>query len=149
MKQILFILPIFSALYSCKCPEITTSVVEKHDTIVQIDTMKVVLPPVFMHDTVNFSTLCDSVLRGFSIHHEHKSQHGTVKIDVDTTGKAVITCNTDSLEHEIAVLNRTINNYKSESHTQYIPKESWWQTLYKWGFWIELLLIALYLKFKR
>lgn len=148
MKYLLIFL-LLSSFFACKCPQIATTTVEKHDTIVRIDTQKVIIPPITIRDTINFSSLCDSVLHGFAVHHSHKTTHGTVKIDVDTAGKATIACNTDSLEHEIIVRDSTIRHFKETSHAQYIPKESWWQTLYKWGFWLELVLIALYIKLKK
>lgn len=97
----LFILAIFLSSCSHKIGSVVTTT-QKSDSseTVTIDTSSELsidtthLPPVIVHDTINFDSFCDSLKNGFF------PEIRTEKIYIHTTSKGVspIECKTDSLE---------------------------------------------------
>lgn len=153
---LLFVLLI--SLFSCRCPEIISSVKETSDTLRshQSDTSTtsssdtIYLPGAVIHDTLNFSEFCDSLAKGLSVKKEVRVKGGTIKIKSDSLGHGSIECETDSLMHVIDSLVIHINTVDSvtvknnKETTTIIPvlKETGMQKFYKWFTWITMSVLV-------
>lgn len=153
---LLFVLLI--SLFSCRCPEIISSVKETSDTTRshQSDTTTaatsdtIFLPGAVIHDTLNFSEFCDSLAKGLSVKKEVRVKGGTIKIKSDSLGHGSIECETDSLMHVIDSLvvhistvdSVTVKNNKEATTVIPVFKETGMQKFYKWFTWITMSVLV-------
>lgn len=144
----LIIITVITIMASCRCPETITSTHESHDTTVvyKTDTVfsfksdTVFLPGEIIKDTFNFSTICDSLFKGIAVHKKSSVRHGTVKIDIDSSGHGTVECETDSLQHIIdslsttitTVIDSTIRHDKEVNSIAQVPVRDWWYKFYKY-----------------
>lgn len=157
MKYTLLVI-LFISLFSCRCPEIISSIKETSDTLRshQADTSTtsssdtVYIPGAVIHDTLNFSEFCDSLAKGLNVKKEVRVKGGTIKIKSDSLGHGSIECETDSLMHVIDSLVIQINTVDSvtvknnKETTTVIPvfKETGMQKFYKWFTWITMSVLV-------
>lgn len=158
MKKLAIILLVFT---SCRCPQVIQSgTVSTHDstttitrdTVFSHKTDTVASAPIVIHDTVNFSEICDSISKGLAVHSLKKVKGGTVAVITDSLGKGVIICQTDSLQKIIDSLSVTVTNNittnvkDSTIQTIAIFRESGKQKFYRiwtWCTWGAVVLIGI------
>lgn len=149
-----------SMMASCRCPQVLTSTHETHDTTVvyKTDTVfsfksdTIFLPGEIIKDTFNFSSICDSIFKGIAVHKKSVVKHGTVKIDVDSSGHGTVECETDSLQHIIDSLSTTITTQidstirhdKEVNNVTEVPVRDGWYKFYKY-FTLSVMAIGLVL----
>lgn len=132
----------------------TTTVSADTNTTVTVDSSKIA--PIVIYDTINFSTFCDSLLKGLmpTITTEK------VVIRTDKKGLALLEAKTDSLiqftKFQQTLINRLQNTVVHDSvvvtKPQYIDKpKTTFQSIKDLWFWISLAFIggALYFKLRK
>lgn len=160
---VIFSLSMIAALFSCspKIPPVTT---HDHDssttlwidtsTSVWIDTAR--LAPIIVYDTINFSTFCDSLMRGLM----PSISTARVVIRTDKKGLALLQAKTDSLiqftHFQQTVITKlqqtTVSDSTTTTHTEYIDRpKTKFQSFKDWWFWISVAFIGgmLYLKIRK
>jgi len=158
MKYRIILILFIASIFSCRCPQIISSVKETSDTTKthQSDTSTtfksdtIYLPGAVLHDTINFSSLCDSLAKGLKVNKEVKVKGGTIKVVSDSLGHGSIECETDSLTHVIDSLTLHINtvdsvtvrNNKETTTVVEVVKETGFQKFCKWFFYGTLSVLV-------
>lgn len=151
---VIFALSMIMALFSCS-PKIPPTTTHDHDssTTLWIDTSisnttdSHLIAPVIVYDTINFSTFCDSLLKGLmpTIVTER------VVIRTDRKGLALLQAKTDSLiqftHFQQSIITKLQNTVVSDSVTttrvEYIDRpKTPFQKFKDWWFWISVAFVG-------
>jgi hypothetical protein len=144
MKPLHIIIALIALLSACKCPEIATTSTHTVDTVTVVKDTTIMLPGQVVRDTINLSSFCDSVVKGFAV----KRNTSRVFISVDTTGNATIDCHTDSLKAVIRWQEQVIRDTKNSTTVQYVPRASTLDKFFRYAAIILTILLILVYKFK-
>ena len=153
MKKLLILLILSSFLYSCnltkKCPEKISYIEKTKDSISYIVKDSLIILPVDS-SLVEMLIKCDSIGNAHLIALNQVTGRRIITKVVIKDNKFKIT----ALEIEIQQKNTIISKYEKSStnvvKTVVIEKcSSWWHTLYKYGFFILLSIIILFLLWVR
>jgi hypothetical protein len=144
MKPLHLILSVIALLSACKCPEIATTSTHSTDTVTVIKDTTIMLPGQVVRDTINLSSFCDSVVKGFAV--KRSARH--VIISVDTTGNATVDCHTDSLKAVIKWQEQVIKDTKNTTTISYVERSSTFDKACRWVAAALLILLFLVYKFK-
>jgi hypothetical protein len=144
MKPLHLILSLIAMLSACKCPEIATTATHSTDTVTVIKDTTIMLPGQVMRDTINLSSFCDSVVKGFAV--KRAARH--VIISVDTTGNATVDCHTDSLKAVIKWQEQVIKDTKNTTSVQYIARSTNFDKFCRYAAGVLAVLLILVYKFK-
>ncbi len=173
MRYLILLFAVLS-IASCKCPEIVVGTKESRDTTtttvrsVDTSTVSVVdtsnIAPVVFSGELNLDSICQELYRmrkdsdtvAIVIDATPISRPrggGSIGLTINSTGKAVVDCKTDSLYKvinslttTISIQDSTIQKISHSKETTYkveVPVKDWWYKTYRALAWIFIGLIII------
>jgi hypothetical protein len=130
----------------CRSTKPTASVYTTTDTITIIRPDTVTIAPVSISSELDFVRICDSLSRRRPVEIIRPLRSGgKITVQVDSSGRGEVICETDSLKAVIGRLEQRIRNNRMETIVQTVlAPETHAQALYRWTFWIILLVTGGY-----
>lgn len=146
--RILLLLAIAALAVSCRCPQLAIQS-SKDSSYVEHKVDTVWIPGKVIEGGINLSYLCDSIYalnKGGEVNLDEIIADGPVHASIKKNVLHIIApCPPQVTIHDTT----TVKQVKTETVTIIKEaEETWWQKMYKWGFWIVIagLIIAGYIK---